>query len=490
MLREPRRSSSVHPAMKRTLSPTVSETRHAVEYELQNTTLKCLNQSCPWEGESRFYQEHKNSCKFGSVQCTNSIYGCKEELIKSQLQDHLNNKCNFNPITCRWCGQRTLNEDIHIQKECEMALDYCPNGCGERLPRREMIKHTKTVCTHQVKECDYKDLGCTYKGTIKELTKHAKEYPAYHTQLTSDNKTDALKSEISKIRSKVLSRLQLAVVKAESAIIQLQDGLSEVSLLLQTLQAASYDGTFIWNIPEVTRRRQEARKEKTASLDGHFLQTLQVTLPSKLKRAMEDELLKLKVDLRHLVEDLRPLAAQWRSLGVHLGVPPEELDCIESRVATPENCFARVLDRFLSTHAHTGTDDRRLCTEVIIEALRFPAIAKGNLSRDIESGKINLVYTVRGLFRILGCCTAQWQQFALALGISSDFIDSLRIEQHNVSQYFSDMLRYWLENGECCVADLVDAIRHLDHRNLADKIQEQYRGKCLVVNAQDTRTYL
>ncbi|XP_064401634.1 TNF receptor-associated factor 5-like isoform X1 [Halichondria panicea] len=462
----------------------------AVEYELRNTTLKCLNQSCPWEGESRFYQEHKNSCKFGAVQCTNSIYGCKEELIRSQLQDHLNNKCNFNPITCRWCGQRTLNEDIHIQKECEMALDYCPNGCGERLPRREMIKHTKTVCTHQVKECDYKDLGCTYKGTIKELTKHAKEYPAYHTQLTSDNKTDALKSEISKIRSKVLSRLQLAVVKAESAIIQLQDGLSEVSLLLQTLQAASYDGTFIWNIPEVTRRRQEARKEKTASLDGHFLQTLQVTLPSKLKRAMEDELLKLKVDLRHLVEDLRPLAAQWRSLGVHLGVPPEELDCIESRVATPENCFARVLDRFLSTHAHTGTDDRRLCTEVIIEALRFPAIAKGNLSRDIESGKINLVYTVRGLFRILGCCTAQWQQFALALGISSDFIDSLRIEQHNVSQYFSDMLRYWLENGECCVADLVDAIRHLDHRNLADKIQEQYRGKCLVVNAQDTRTYL
>ena len=111
------------------------------------------------------------------------------------------------------------------------------------------------------------------------------------------NKIDALKSEISKIRSEVHSRLQPtdAVVKAESAIIQLQDGLSKVSLLLQTLQAASYDGTFIWKIPEVTRRRQEARTEKTASLDGHFLQTLQVSLPFKLRRAMEDELLKLKV---------------------------------------------------------------------------------------------------------------------------------------------------------------------------------------------------
>ena len=113
-----------------------------------------------------------------------------------------------------------------------------------------------------------------------------------------DNKTDALKSEISKIRSEVHSRLQSvtdAVVKAESAIIQLQDGLSEVSLLLQTLQAASYDGIFIWKIPEVTRRRQETRTGKTVSLDSHFLQTLQVTLPSKLKRAMEDELLIFKV---------------------------------------------------------------------------------------------------------------------------------------------------------------------------------------------------
>ncbi len=124
------------------------------------------------------------------------------------------------------------------------------------------------------------------QGTIKELTKHAKEHPAYHNQLLKmankemkqsldhkialiDNKTDDLKSEISKILSELQSRLQPvtdAVVKAESAIIQLQDGLSEVSLLLQTLQAASYDGTFIWKIPEVTRRRQEARTGKTVSL--------------------------------------------------------------------------------------------------------------------------------------------------------------------------------------------------------------------------------
>ena len=123
----------------------------------------------------------------------------------------------------------------------------------------------------------YPSLQCT----IKELTKHAKEYTAYHTQLLKvaniemkqsveqqmtllDNKTESLRADLSKFKAELSTKLQPltdALVKAESAILQLQDGLSEVSLLLQTLQAASYDRTFIWKIPEVTRCRQEARQD-------------------------------------------------------------------------------------------------------------------------------------------------------------------------------------------------------------------------------------
>ena len=124
------------------------------------------------------------------------------------------------------------------------------------------------------------------QGTISELTKHAKEYIAYHNGLLKkankemkqatdhqmtllNNQFSNLQSEIQKIHSEITARLKPlsdAVVKAESSIVQLQDGLSEVSLLLQTLQAASYDGTFIWKIPEVNRRRQEAKSGKTVSL--------------------------------------------------------------------------------------------------------------------------------------------------------------------------------------------------------------------------------
>ena len=27
----------------------------------------------------------------------------------------------------------------------------------------QLSKHTRTVCTHQIRDCDYKDMGCQYK---------------------------------------------------------------------------------------------------------------------------------------------------------------------------------------------------------------------------------------------------------------------------------------------------------------------------------------
>ena len=68
----------------------------------------------------------------------------------------------------------------------------CPNVCGEKLPKKDVSKcashyiviawhlcdsvisihhsiflqvgkHRRTVCTHQVRDCDFKDIGCQYK---------------------------------------------------------------------------------------------------------------------------------------------------------------------------------------------------------------------------------------------------------------------------------------------------------------------------------------
>ena len=56
------------------------------------------------------------------------------------------------------------------------------------------------------------------------------------------------------------------LLKAEIKLSELQDNYSELSLLFQTLQATSYNGQFVWKIPEVARRRQDAKTGRTMSL--------------------------------------------------------------------------------------------------------------------------------------------------------------------------------------------------------------------------------
>ena len=90
------------------------------------------------------------------------------------------------------------------------------------------------------------------RGKVKEMEHHI-----------SDNKSiDSLKREI-ELKFQTVTQ---SVVKLETAIQQLQEGFGEMALLVQTLQATSYSGVFVWKIPEVTRRRHEARTGRTLSL--------------------------------------------------------------------------------------------------------------------------------------------------------------------------------------------------------------------------------
>ena len=87
--------------------------------------------------------------------------------------------------------------------------------------------------------------------------------------VTYDKQIASLRSEIQQLKSELASRVEpvvQAVVKIETAIQQLQDGFGEMALLVQTLQATSYSGAFVWKIPEVHRRRQEAKMGRTISL--------------------------------------------------------------------------------------------------------------------------------------------------------------------------------------------------------------------------------
>ena len=63
-----------------------------------------------------------------------------------------------------------------------------------------------------------------------------------------------------------LNYTKLKLQRHESAIHILQEGFSEMALMVQTLQATSYNGVFVWKIPEIQRLRREARIGQATTL--------------------------------------------------------------------------------------------------------------------------------------------------------------------------------------------------------------------------------
>lgn len=85
----------------------------------------------------------------------------------------------------------------------------------------------------------------------------------------SDKKMMNVHSELLSLKDEMNRRLHPisdGLMKVESVMHDFQESFQELALLVQTLQATSYNGTFIWKIPDVKRRREEAMLGKTVSL--------------------------------------------------------------------------------------------------------------------------------------------------------------------------------------------------------------------------------
>ena len=160
-------------------------------------------------------------------------------------------------------------------------------------------------------ECLFAFLGCRFVATASELEKHLEEYMKYHLYLVGNYLSDwnfegngvnksnneAMKnllfSELHKI-NEALERIKdkdttqtmqltelhskqndisFRLTGVEDILSVLQENITEinrtyeeVSLTLQTLQATSYDGKYVWKIPDIIRRRRDAVMGKTVSL--------------------------------------------------------------------------------------------------------------------------------------------------------------------------------------------------------------------------------
>ena len=114
----------------------------------------------------------------------------------------------------------------------------------------------QTVKNHEMPriQMDHVDQALTHiDSRMNELTRQ-----------TGDNMM-----EVQHMKSEIQSRnvaTEEAIGKLQHAVKELQDYYTDLALSIQSLQATSYNGVYVWKIPDVTRRRRDAVLGKTVSL--------------------------------------------------------------------------------------------------------------------------------------------------------------------------------------------------------------------------------
>lgn len=92
----------------------------------------------------------------------------------------------------------------------------------------------------------------------------------------------------------------------------------------------------------------------------------------------------------------------------------------------------------------------------------------------ISDVKLELPY----LSAKLKACKPNWFLFGLGLGLKD--ADLKRIENQKqcrgVERCFSELLIYWLDGDDANINVLVNALKEVGHRVLAQKIQKKYEG--------------
>ena len=137
------------------------------------------------------------------------------------------------------------------------------------------------------------------KGDLEELSSHDKEATSQHLKLVSnvihskrdlkssecisaitasdmqkqiqatDRKIMAIHSELSRLSEKLgeqIASLGEETTRLAFSLVDVNEGFSKLTLMVQKLDETNYNGEFIWKIPEVARRVQEARMRKIISL--------------------------------------------------------------------------------------------------------------------------------------------------------------------------------------------------------------------------------
>ena len=143
---------------------------HHVEHDCTARAFTCS--SCGDEmtvADRETHEQHK--CPQRLVNCGN---GCGAQLPLSQLGEHKQTDCAKRTLTCRFCPKMMYADELddHINTKCKFAPMFCRFGCGATVIRGKARTHEIHSCPMKITQCS---LGCGTELREKDREYHERE---------------------------------------------------------------------------------------------------------------------------------------------------------------------------------------------------------------------------------------------------------------------------------------------------------------------------
>uniref|UniRef100_A0A3B4D534 TNF receptor-associated factor n=1 Tax=Pygocentrus nattereri TaxID=42514 RepID=A0A3B4D534_PYGNA len=139
----------------------------AINKEIQELRVHCVNQGCPWRSTLKDFEDHQSQCEYALISCN---VGCGLMVLRKTLAMHLDKGCPNNKSTCETCSCALTPTELQVRSFNSKTFHNKP-GCvvGVSSKRKE--------------PCVFFEVGCTFKGNTEKVHEHESCNTAGHLQL-------------------------------------------------------------------------------------------------------------------------------------------------------------------------------------------------------------------------------------------------------------------------------------------------------------------
>ncbi|XP_026865799.2 TNF receptor-associated factor 1 isoform X2 [Electrophorus electricus] len=145
----------------------------AINKEILELKVHCVNQGCPWRSTLKNFEEHQSQCDFALIPCN---IGCGLMVLRKTLVTHLEKGCPNNKITCSTCSCSLTHAELQ-KHSCFDASEKKP----AKVEKRQ--KDNKHASSKRKEPCIFSEVGCTFKGNTEKVREHESCSPVCHLQL-------------------------------------------------------------------------------------------------------------------------------------------------------------------------------------------------------------------------------------------------------------------------------------------------------------------